>query len=151
MDGNTTLFGRRGDRVGRAALSDPLVRFGYTKSRKPFWAFLAGLILVTCAVTARAGIYEWAYDSSGNVIQSSMFCPDGAGVSAMPNANLTNCNLELAYLINADIEQANLSNANLYSANLTNANMAGATVTGAEFAHSTLTSPQLCSTASNRS
>ena len=74
---------------------------------------------------AVADIFQWAYvnpsDPSQGVVQSSTLCPDGAGVSASPNANLSGLNLTQAYLISANLGNTNLNFATLTSANLTNA------------------------------
>ena len=94
-----------------------------------------------------ADIDQWAWvnpsDPSQGVYQSSVVCPGGSGVSAVPNANLNYLDLTQAYLISA-----NLTNARLISTTLTNANLTGATVAGADFGCTNLTSSQLYSTAS---
>ena len=100
----------------------------------------------------QADINEWAWvnpnDPTQGVVQSSVVCPGGAGVSAVPGANLSYLDLTQAYLIgdnltnaalwvttltNANLTNANLTNADLYSATLTNADLTGATVAGAIF------------------
>ncbi|MGO8689098.1 MAG: hypothetical protein ACLQLG_05650 [Thermoguttaceae bacterium] len=101
------LFG-----LGRAARRAPPVRFGRAKSRAPYWALWAGLMLVACAATARADVYQWQWVDSGDptqgVEQSSTLCPDGAGAVAAPNANLYYLDLTQAYLIGVNLQDANL-------------------------------------------
>ena len=89
------------------------------------------LALFAPAPVARADIFQWEYINPANPGQgkqpSTMLAPDGAGVNAVPGANLSNRNLTMAYLIGADLTApsrayANLTNADLSQANLTNAN-----------------------------
>lgn len=126
-------------------------------------ALLATLALFAPTPVAHADIFQWQYINPANPSlgkqQSTMLAPDGAGVSAMPAANLSNRNLTMAYLIGADLSaipvygyewevgyvlvgyngaslyggnlsQADLTNANLTYAWLTNANLSGAEVRG---------------------
>jgi hypothetical protein len=76
-----------------------------TKCRKRCWALWAGLMLVSCVSTTQAQIYQWQWvnpsDPSQGVVQSSVVCPDGSGVSAGPSANLGGLDLTQAYLIDA--------------------------------------------------
>jgi uncharacterized protein YjbI with pentapeptide repeats len=92
---------------------------------------------------ARADIFQWEYidpvDPSQGKQQSTTLAPDGAGVDAVPGADLSSRDLTMAYLIDADLTDAwalgaNLTNADLSQANLTNANFGNATLTGADFA-----------------
>jgi uncharacterized protein YjbI with pentapeptide repeats len=114
----------------------------------------AVLPLVGLATPAPADIYTWEYinpaDPSQGKRQSTTLAPGGAGVDAVPGAELSGRNLTMAYLHGADLSGANLTNwsegftrftyltdADLSGANLTNANFAGAylrnaTFTGAE-------------------
>ncbi|MGA2254864.1 MAG: pentapeptide repeat-containing protein, partial [Thermoguttaceae bacterium] len=139
-------------------------------------------LLMSGVSQTQADIYEWAYvnpsDPSQGVVQSSVVCPGGSSVSAVPSVNLANLDLTQAYLIGADLEAATLTNANLTNANLsnaslvysrltnadltganltnadvassrlTNANLTGATVAGTNFLNSNFTASQLYSTAS---
>ncbi len=82
------------------------------------------LLLLVASRQAQATIYEWAI-SGGSVVQSTTPCPDGAGVSAAPNAYLSGRNLTQAYLIDADLSYSSLS----YGTTLTNADLAGANLT----------------------
>lgn len=93
-------------------------------------------LLSTFAPTpvAHADIFEWEYINSSNPAQgkqpSTKLTTDGAGVSAVPGANLTNRYLTMAYLVGADLTNAsvsfsNLTNAELSQANLTSANFSG--------------------------
>ena len=72
---------------------------------------------------ARADIFQWEYinpaDPSQGKRQSTTLAPDGAGVDAVPGADLSGRDLTMAYLIGADVR-----NANFYCANLTDANIA---------------------------
>jgi autotransporter-associated beta strand protein len=120
------------------------------------------LLLVSAASQTRADIYEWAWVNPSNpsqgVVQSSVVCPGGSGVSAVPNANLAGLDLTQAYLpganltgaalnyttlTNADLANANLSNAYLYFATLTNANLSNANLTNANLESATLTNANL--------
>jgi uncharacterized protein YjbI with pentapeptide repeats len=120
-----------------------------------------------------ADIFQWEYinpaDPSQGKQQSTTLAPDGAGVDAVPRADLARRDLTMAYLIgadltgaggsfanlnNADLSQAKLNNADFtngsfYVATLTGADFAGAEVRGASF-NSTIgfTPAQLYSTAS---
>lgn len=143
-------------------------------------------ILIACitfalnwTVFAHADIYQWEWLDDGYQTQpSTTLTPSGAGVSAVPGADLANLDLTMAYLGNAnlnsanlndsnlsraDVNQANLTNANLSGvsfseANISGANFTGADVRGANFfyfwddfygvANPALTSQQLYSTAS---
>lgn len=128
---------------------------------------------------ARADIFEWEYVNPANPglgkQQSTTLAPGGAGVNAVPGANLANRNLTKAYLIGAnlstgtyydeygneigytaapDLSGTNLSQADLTNAICLNANFTGAILTdaevrGANFTGSGLiTLAQLYSTAS---
>ena len=102
--------------------------------------------LVAFAAAAQADIFQWEYinpaDPSQGKQQSTTLAPDGAGVDAVPGADLSGRNLTMAYLIGADLTNAdsdihaNLTNADLSQANLTNADflarISGADFTGAE-------------------
>jgi uncharacterized protein YjbI with pentapeptide repeats len=94
------------------------------------FVFAASLLLPIAA--ARAGIFQWEYinplDPSQGKQQSTTLVPDGAGVDAVPGANLSNRNLTMAYLVRKD-----LTNSNLSQANLTNADFTSATLTGVNF------------------
>jgi uncharacterized protein YjbI with pentapeptide repeats/formylglycine-generating enzyme required for sulfatase activity len=98
--------------------------------------------LVAFAYCARADIFQWEYidpaDPSQAKCESTTLAPDGAGVDAVPGANLEGRNLTMAYLIGADLTgaygvYANLTNADLSQADLTNANFWGTTLTDTEF------------------
>jgi uncharacterized protein YjbI with pentapeptide repeats len=98
--------------------------------------------LATFTASARADVFQWEYinpaDPSQGKRQSTTLAPGGAGVDAVPGANLRWQNLTMAYLIGADLtfadgESANLTNADLSQANLTNARLDYATLTSAEF------------------
>ena len=59
---------------------------------------------------AHADIFQWEYinpaDPSQGKQQSTTLAPDGAGVDAVPGANLYGRNLTMAYLIGADLTNA---------------------------------------------
>jgi uncharacterized protein YjbI with pentapeptide repeats len=122
----------------------------YPVRRRPIPAlqFIRATIpLVAVAADVRADIYQWEYinpaDPSQGKQQSTTLAPGGAGVNAVPGANLFNRNLTRAYLVGADLtgtdgKYANLTNADLSQANLTNANFGAANLTGANFRHANL-------------
>jgi uncharacterized protein YjbI with pentapeptide repeats len=106
----------------------------------PFAAMM--LLLVGPASAMRADIFQWEFINPANPSQgkrqSTVFCPDGAGVDAVPGANLVLRNLTMASLNSANLTNArgdgtNLINADLSHANLTNASFFGAALTGADF------------------
>ena len=112
MDCNTGLCGWCVDRVGRAASSDRLVRFGDAEFRRTFRAFLAGLVLVACAATARAQNTTYWTAGAGDDLWSSStnwttgVLPSGndviftnTGASTDPNA--TTSVLDTGYSINS--------------------------------------------------
>jgi uncharacterized protein YjbI with pentapeptide repeats len=97
---------------------------------------------------ARADIFQWEYidpaDPSQGKRQSTTLAPEGAGLDAVPGANLSGRNLTMAYLIGADLTEANfsaffpgpatvLTDADLSQGNLRNSSFYGAMLTGAEF------------------
>ena len=123
-------------------------------------------LLLSAGVT-HASIYQWQWVDPGNhtlgKMASTTPCPGGAGVSAVPSANLSTRNLTQAFLNSVNLSNANLtsttlSDATLVSANLTGATLSSATLTGADlsaatvaqakFDHSNLTAAQLYSTQS---
>ena len=59
---------------------------------------------------AQADIFQWEYinpaDPSQGKQQSTTLAPDGAGVDAVPGANISDRNLTMAYLIRADLTDA---------------------------------------------
>jgi uncharacterized protein YjbI with pentapeptide repeats len=91
------------------------------------------LILVLMPIAASADIHQWMTDVHGNIIDSGKSCPDGAGVSAVPGADLSIRDLTQAYMPDADLTYANLSSAILYYANLTNATLNNANLNGTRF------------------
>src|SRR5262245_18727236 len=113
-------------------------------------------LLVAFAGSAQADIFQWEYinaaDPSQGKQQSTTLCPNGAGVDAVPGANLEYRNLTMAYLIRANLVNAtgnygtNLTNAGLSHANLDNANFTDATLTGADFTGAQLRGANLSNT-----
>ena len=110
------------------------------------------------ALQASATIYQWEWDPSLGVIESTTPCLDGVGVSAAPNAYLYSLDLTHAYLINANLSsanlmsttltsanlsKANLSHANLWYGTLTDANLSNANLADASLNNSTLTGANL--------
>jgi uncharacterized protein YjbI with pentapeptide repeats len=118
----------------------------------------ASLTLILCANTARADIFQWEYINPGDPRQgkqqSATLAPDGAGVDAVPGANLSNRDLTMAYLNGARLSDtvffcyfgvcqtyttaANLNgtiltNADLSNADLTAVTLWGTNLTGADF------------------
>jgi uncharacterized protein YjbI with pentapeptide repeats len=93
--------------------------------------------LVGLAGLAQADIFQWEYinpvDPSQGKRQSTTLAPEGAGVAAVPGANLEFRNLTMAHLIGAD-----LRNASFNAATLTEADFAGAKIGGAKFGESAI-------------
>jgi hypothetical protein len=62
---------------------------------------------ISWASQTQADIYEWAWvnpsDPSQGVYQSSVVCPGGSGVFAVPFANLNSLDLTQAYLIGVNL------------------------------------------------
>jgi uncharacterized protein YjbI with pentapeptide repeats len=110
--------------------------------------FAAAILpLVAVAGAAQADIFQWEYinpnDPSQGKRQSTSPAPDGAGVEAVPGADLSNRDLTMAYLSGADLTNANgyrtiLINADLSQANITNAHFAGARLDRANLSHANL-------------
>src|SRR5688500_19944182 len=67
-------------------------------------------VMFAFANSAHADIFQWEYinpaDPSQGKQQSTTLAPDGAGVDAVPGANLSGLNLTKAYLIGADLTNA---------------------------------------------
>src|SRR5262249_49059223 len=102
----------------------------------------AVLTIIMFAGAARADIYQWEYinpaDPSQGKQQSTRLAPDGAGVDAVPGADLSNRTLTMADLVAPDLTDAHgigadLTNADLRQTNLTNATLNGVTLTNADF------------------
>src|SRR5262245_53990887 len=78
--------------------------------------------LVAFAASARADIFQWEYinpaDPSQGKQKSTTLAPGGAGVDAVPGADLSYRNLDMAYLIGADLTGAYSNGANLTNADL---------------------------------
>src|SRR5262245_29312249 len=106
---------------------------------RAFWVHFA-FLLVLAQAPAKADIFQWEYvdpnDPSQGKRQSTSLAPGGAGVDAVPAADLSSRDLRMAHLIGADLTGAsayysNLTAADLSQANLTNAYFDGATLTDA--------------------
>src|SRR4051794_11106968 len=91
---------------------------------------------------ARADIFQWEYinpsDPSQGKQQSTMLCPNGAGVDAVPYADLTGRDLTMAYLIGADLTGTDFSSyfrldppITVFRSLLTEAELSQANLTGA--------------------
>jgi uncharacterized protein YjbI with pentapeptide repeats len=128
---------------------------------------VANIVVIGSVLTAHADIFQWEYinpaDPNQGKQQSTTLAPDGAGVDAVPGADLSGRNLTMAYLIGVDLssiyschfgifcswETTNLSDTNLTNADLSSAdlswaslwdtNLRGANVTNADFSSATLT------------
>jgi uncharacterized protein YjbI with pentapeptide repeats len=78
---------------------------------------LVGGFLLLQAGLVRADIYQWEYvnpaDHSQGVQQSSTLAPGGAGVDAVPGADLSNLDLSMGYFVSHDLTAANFSQSNL--------------------------------------
>ncbi len=68
------------------------------------------LLLMPAASQTRAEIFEWAYvdpsDPSQGVYQSSVPCPGGGDVSAIPSSMFSGLDLTQAYLIGANLNSS---------------------------------------------
>src|SRR5262245_34367334 len=88
------------------------------------------LSVILAAMAARADIFQWEYinpaDPSQGKQQSTTLAPDGAGVDAVPGANLSYLYLTMAYLDGADLKNAIGKHTNLYKASFVGANLSGA-------------------------
>ena len=104
-------------------------------------------LFMSGASQTRANIYEWAWvnpnDPSQGVVQTSVVCPGGSGVSAESSADLGGLDLVWAYLIGARLDYANLSSATLAVANLTNASLFSANLSSATLTDANLTGANL--------
>jgi uncharacterized protein YjbI with pentapeptide repeats len=100
--------------------------------------------VVTSVSQARADIFQWKYinpaDPSQGKRQSTTLAPGGAGVDALPGAEVTRRDLTIAYLIGANLSGADLSDACVLldgcivlHTDLTDADFTGADVRGARF------------------
>jgi hypothetical protein len=116
--------------------------------------------LVCVVAAARADIFQWEYvdpvDLSQGKRESATLAPDGAGVDALPGAQLAGRNLANAYLIGADLsatyscfdwcylgQRTDLSGANLTHADLTSANLSSADLSRANLRGANLTEANL--------
>ncbi len=107
----------------------------------------SAVVALCCALmlgggTASADIYQWDWidpgDHSQGKYETMTLCPDGAGVDAVPGAQLDYFDLTQAYLIGAD-----LTDAHLYNTDLTSADFTGASLVDAFLPSSVLTSATL--------
>src|SRR5262245_31423100 len=77
------------------------------KIRAIVMILIGAAFVISSSHVARADIFKWEYINPANPGEgkqpSTMLCPDGAGVDAVPGANLANRNLTMAYLIGADL------------------------------------------------
>jgi Pentapeptide repeats (8 copies) len=123
---------------------------------------LVFLLVATCALRARADVYQWEYinpaDPSQGKQQSSTLAPEGYGVDVQPNSYLSTRDLTMAYLpgvdlsnslsyytklINAELSQANLTAVDFRYSDLTGANLSQANLTSANLGNSDLTGANL--------
>ena len=118
-------------------------------NRAFFVAAVSALFALATAV--RGDIFQWEYinpaDPSQGKRQSTTLAPDGAGIDAVPGADLASRDLTGAYLIGASLRsvevdipgihyhlaQSNLTSTDLTQAELSNANLTGAILTEADF------------------
>ncbi len=118
--------------IGENAMTHPMFSL-------PRWTriFQAMVLLLLCATSARADIFQWEWTDPANPdqgkIPSTTPCPDGVGVSPVAYVELSIRDLTQAYLIDA-----NLRGAGLNTTNLTNADLSGANVSNADLINSTL-------------
>lgn len=93
--------------------------------------FACCLLVLAIVQAVEADIYEWDLISgTSQKYPTTVLVPDGAGVDAVPNSNLSNLDLTKAFLYDA-----NLTNANLSGAILNDAYVESATLTGANFSN----------------
>lgn len=116
--------------------------------------YVSTAIALTCSAAAsHADIFQWEYINPANPSlgkqPSTTLAPQGAGVDALPGANLFGRNLTKAYLIGADLSPlydfegwtpADLRNANLSQADLAGANLRDSYLGNANFSQANLTS-----------
>lgn len=98
------------------------------------------IISLFLAPFCKADIFQWDDSVSPpfpgqprQARESTTLCPDGAGVDAIPGADLSDRNLYRAYLANKNLTGANLTGANLTQALLDNADLTGANLEGTDF------------------
>lgn len=125
-------------------------------SYRSFRSFVLCVLVAAIPTISSGAIYQWTTDANGNRVGSGTLCPDGAGVSALPNENLSNLDLTKADLHDVDLTNVNfnsskLTDASFLYADLTFTNFTDSNITGAWFYHSNLTPDQLSSTASYKS
>jgi uncharacterized protein YjbI with pentapeptide repeats len=100
-------------------------------------------VVFAFANAAYADIYQWEYidplDPSQGKRPSATLALDGAGVDAVPGADLSSRDLTMAYLIGADV-----TNASFYRAKLTDADFTGAEIRGAGFRPRPSSCPLIC-------
>jgi len=116
------------------------------------------VVLMLGLSQARADIYEWTYDTHGNVVQSSTLCPSGSGVSVVPESRIYNLDLTKAYLFNAylnedllrdctltnaDLSSARVFNGGLWYCNMTSTNLSNAIFISSGLVNCNLTSANL--------
>ena len=116
------------------------------RSRRAMQTAASSTFLIAFTSLAQADLYQWEYinpaEPSQGKQQSATLAPDGAGIEAVPGADLSKRNLTMAYLVGATLNfqwngryiTSNLADTNLSQADLTNARLDGATLTGAGFA-----------------
>ena len=120
--------------------------------------FLVFAFAIALGLSAQANIYEWIltdplYPPAGKSVNYNALTPGGAGVDAIPDANLSSLNLTEGYFLSKNLTNANLSSATLVwadftSANLSNSNFSSATLTGAILVKTQINSANFSSTTS---
>jgi uncharacterized protein YjbI with pentapeptide repeats len=93
------------------------------------FCILSTVILLQTFQSARADIYQWEWIDSAHPElgkrESLTLCPNGAGVSAVPNTDFDDRNLTRAYFLGANVANAYFDEPTLTDADFTRANLSG--------------------------
>jgi len=94
-------------------------------------------VVLVCAGAVQADIYQWEYIDPAHPElgkqPSPTLCPDGAGATAMPAANLSYLDLTQAYLIGADLSGARTTGSTFTNADFGGANLGGMWAYGTDY------------------
>ena len=112
------------------------------RHRSCFVIFAILMVTATSVSALRADIYEWEWvdpnDHSQGKQQSTVLCPDGAGLTPGPSMSANSRNLTQGYLIGYDLSGSDFSRSVFFAADLT-----GAVLVDADFEVATLTNANL--------
>ena len=117
-----------------------------SRCRRSRFIVLATLFFATTLSTAARGdVFEWEWIDPGDPLlgkyETTIVCPDGAGLTPAPGMDAANADLTKAYLIDYDLREAIF-----YSANLSNADFNSARLLNADFTNSGIRAADLSST-----